>query len=193
MWDSQSEEQEPERASKAVTAAGLLGATVVCGFITGVVLLALVLLPASVPQEKNPHWLDLIVDNRWVVWLIRLSGLAILVMFAVFAVYFVRSINHRMRQRHWLKTGAGLEAEIASDALDDLEPLLENLTTAEGRAEELEEQLAASNEAIQQLYNLLNHVEAEELVAAVERAAAAGGAEVPEASAGAEQDPPDGT
>jgi hypothetical protein len=168
--------------SKAARAGTIFGFLLVLALTAGVILLALALLPGKVPQETNPRWLDLIVDNRWVVWLIRLMGLAIMVMFAMFSIYFVRSINHRMSRGHWLRSGAGLEAEIVSDALDDLGPLLENLAEAEGRAEELEGQLGASNEAIQELYTLLSHVDEAEIMAAAERAqtalAEAGGDQV---------------
>ncbi len=176
---------EPSKPSKPVAVLSFLLAG---ALVAGIILLALALLPGSVPKQTNPHWLDLIVDNRWVVWLIRLMGLAIVVMFSMFSVFFVRSINHRMKQRQWLRSGAGLEVEIdrASDALEDIGPILDSLAQAESHAEKLEGQLAASNEAIQQLYALLNHVDPGELVAAVERAGAA------EQGAGAEEDHPDG-
>ena len=141
------------------------GFIVVVGLLAALVLLAWALLPDHVPAEKNPTWLDLIVANRWVIWLIRICGLAIVVMFAVFAVYFVRSIRHRMRSGHWLRSGAGLEAEIvdrAQHALEDVEPLFESLAQAEARNTELEAQLEQSNELIEQLAALLGQDAPEE-------------------------------
>lgn len=139
--------------------------------IVGVVCLALLsyaLLPGHVPAQPNPNWIDLIIDNRWVIWLLRMMSLAVVVMFSVFAVYFVRSIRHRMRKGHWLRSGAGLEAEIVSDALGDLEPVLASLSETEERANELEEQLSASNDVIQQLSDILNRFPESDVLAVIE-------------------------
>jgi DNA-binding transcriptional regulator GbsR (MarR family) len=66
------------------------------------------------------------------------------------------------------KEWSGLEAEIVSDALGDLEPVLASLSETEERANELEEQLSASNEVIQQLSDILNRFPESDVLAVIE-------------------------
>jgi hypothetical protein len=145
---------EPERTTtnKVALVFGsiiLLGALALLGF------LARAMLPPAVTLDRNPSVLDLIFANRWVILLIRIAGLALLIMFSVFVVYFVRSIAHRMRHGHWLRSGGPFEAEIvekAGDALEDAEDAWELLGDAEVRNQELEGQLAQTSQAVENIY-----------------------------------------
>jgi hypothetical protein len=151
------EEQEPEVVEQSTNRfTAFLGGVLLLAVIAGVVLLALAILPDTAPPlPKNAGWLDFIIDNRWVIWLIRLAGLAGSVMFSVFSVYFIRSLNHRIRQGHWLRSGGPFQAEIvekAGDALEDAEEAWGLLAEAEARNQELEVQLAQTNQAVENVY-----------------------------------------
>jgi hypothetical protein len=140
-----------------------VGAILVIGFLVVLGLLADAMLPSRVAVETSPSSLNLIVANRWVILLIRLAGVVLLVIFGAFAIYTVRSITHRMRHGHWLRTGGPFEAEIvnAGDALEGVEPLFESLNTSQARVTELEAQLQRSSHLIQHLAGLVERATAE--------------------------------
>jgi chromosome segregation ATPase len=93
-------------------------------------------------------------------------------MFGMFAVYFVRSIAHRMRSGHWLRSGGPFQAEIVDqvqNALADVEPLFQALADAEQRNIILDEALSDTNTFLEHLSEMLQESQTESEMLRVER------------------------
>lgn len=139
---------------------GLLGLVIFAAFGVALVLLAIAMLPAHSPRlGDNPSWLDYLIDNRWVIWVFRLGGLLAGAMFLIFAIYFMRSIVHRIRKGHWLRSGGPFQAEIVEKAEDEFEAAASTYESlwqqAEEKSDALEQQLSQTNEVVKQLFQQL--------------------------------------
>jgi hypothetical protein len=129
------------------------------GVLVGMALLAYAVLPDQVPLKANPGYRDVVFANRWIIWTVRMGLLAGGAAFGFFSIYAVTSIVARMTKRQWLRSGGPFHAEIAEKAKDELDAagdvFAELWRDSEERNEALEEQLAASNEALQELLEQL--------------------------------------
>jgi len=139
------------------TFAAAIGALVAMGF------LAYTVLPESVPAKANPGYVDVIFENRWIIWVSRMAILAAGAAFGFFAIYVVTSIIARMTRRQWLRSGGPFHAEVAEradDALDIASDVYQDLWNhSEERNRDLEQQLEETNMVVEELLARLAELE----------------------------------
>jgi hypothetical protein len=128
--------------------------------LVGFVFLLRALFPAELPPNADPGFVDIIFNNRGVIWAARLLLVSAAVVLAIGGVFIVGSIVIRMKNGDWLKRAgpfevsevamSDLEAQIgfwrtaALNGQDELTRLRELLRSSDELTEELQLALARS-------------------------------------------------
>jgi hypothetical protein len=124
------------------------------------VILVIKLLPAHVPEKRNPGYLDNVFANRWVVWAARLAALGFAVVAAFGSLYVCASIVMRMVKGHWLRSAGPFQAEVVEKVTEELNEAgdiwLNAWQESESRNTELSQHLEQATESIQWLVDRLN-------------------------------------
>jgi hypothetical protein len=133
-------------------------ATIVAGMLLTVTAIAVVLLcaalvPGRLPIPRDPDVLDVIFDNRPVVWAARLLLVSAAFVLAVGGVFIVSSTLVRMKNGEWLKRAGPFE--VAETALSELEDQVRfwQSATLDGQIEleDLQVQLDEANALIDEI------------------------------------------
>jgi hypothetical protein len=133
------------------TALAVLGIAV-CA--VGIVLLVKGLYPADLPLSRNPDFIDIVFDNRGVIWAARLLLVSAAVVLAFGGVFIVVSTGIRMKNGEWLRRAGPFE--VSETTVSEIEGQLDQWrSTALARQEkvvELTERLDESDELIEGLH-----------------------------------------
>lgn len=124
----------------------------------GVVLLAIGMFPAGLPNKTSPSFIDTIFDNRGVILAARLLLVSAAAVLAFGGVFIVASTVIRMKNGEWLRRAGPFEvSETAADRMAGQVELWRETALAEREEEvgELTELLDQSDELIAQLHGLL--------------------------------------
>jgi hypothetical protein len=123
----------------------------------GLVLLAIGMFPADLPDKTSPTFIDTIFDNRGVVWAARLLLVSAAAVLAFGGVFIVVSTGIRMKHGEWLRRAGPFE--VSETAVGEVEGQVEFWRDAalarQEEVAELTEQLDVSDELIEQLHELL--------------------------------------
>lgn len=124
----------------------------------GIVLLAIGMFPADLPEKGSPSFIDTIFDNRGVVWAARLLLVSAAGVLAVGGIFIVGSTVIRMKNEEWLRRAGPFE--ISETAVSEIEGQVEFWREAAlaGQEEvaELTDRLEESDELIEQLHDMLD-------------------------------------
>jgi hypothetical protein len=107
--------------------------------------------PGEISPDKNAGWIELIVSNRWVLWGLRAGVLGAVAATFILSLFVVMSIVVRARRGEWLRSGAGLQADIqaAQRSLEGADStLIPLLAEAQAEKAELARQLAETNDLL---------------------------------------------
>lgn len=121
--------------------------------LVGAVLLAIGMFPADLPAKTNPTFIDTIFDNRGVIWAARLLLVSAA---AVGGIFIVASTAIRMKNGEWLRRAGPFEVSEGSAAIKgQAEHWREAALAGEEEIAEMQEQLAESDEMIEQIRGVL--------------------------------------
>ncbi|WP_411277214.1 hypothetical protein [Gaiella sp.] len=110
--------------------------------------------PGQLAPRENAGYLDLIISNRAVVWSIRgglMIGIAVLF---VVAIYIVISVSVRTAKGHWLRSGAGLQADVsaAREEIQDVDDVVwDLLAEAQQEKDQLTIRLAETTDGLEEV------------------------------------------
>jgi hypothetical protein len=142
---------EPQSRGGKRTTLAFLGIAV-C--VAGMVLLVKGLYPVNLPLTENPDFLDIVFDNRGVVWAARLLLVSAAAVLAFGGVFIIVSTGVRMKKGEWLRRAGPFEA--SETTVGEIEEQLDQwCSTALVRQEkviELTECLDESDELIEGLH-----------------------------------------
>jgi hypothetical protein len=124
----------------------------------GLVLLAVGLFPADLPNNGNPSFIDTIFDNRGVIWAARLLLVSAAAVLAFGGVFIVVSTGIRMKNGEWLRRAGPFE--VSETAVSEIEGQIEFWREAAlaGQEEvaELTERINESDELIEHLQRVID-------------------------------------
>lgn len=123
-------------------------------FVAALALLVKGLYPADLPLAENPDFIDIVFDNRGVVWAARLLLVSAAAVLAFGGAFIVASIGIRMKKGEWLRKAGPFE--VSETTVSEIEGQLDQWrSTAMARQEkviELTELLDESDELIEGLH-----------------------------------------
>lgn len=118
--------------------------------VIGIALLAIGLYPADLPLKRNPDFIDIVFDNRGVIWAARLLLVSAAAVLAFGGLFIVASTGIRMKNREWLRRAGPFE--ISETAVSEVERQLDQWRIAararQKKVDELTERLDESEELI---------------------------------------------
>ncbi len=119
--------------------------------IAGITLLAKGLYPVDLPAMKDPNFIDIIFDNRGVLWTARLLLVSAAVVLAFGGFFIVRSTAIRMKNGEWLRRAGPFE--VSEITMREIEGQLDRWHTAALAGQEevadLTERLEKADEVIE--------------------------------------------
>ena len=114
--------------------------------------------PGEVPETKDPGYIDVIFQNRFVVFAARLVVLSAAFVLMLGAIYVASSMIVRIKRGQWLRRAGPFESELAEaqETLgEDVNSLLESLDQAWESNQELEQRLEERDRQLAEAYRVV--------------------------------------
>lgn len=126
--------------------------------LAGAALLSIGMFPADLPSKSNPTFIDVIFDNRGVIWAARLLLVSAAAVLAFGGVFIVASTAIRMKNGEWLRRAGPFEVSegVTGKIKGQVGRWREVAAARQDQIDELTEQLDESDELIEQLRGVLS-------------------------------------